>query len=424
MSTLLLLLSAMALAGDPPCYGLTAENSLEGEHFWIEWDDTGDEESSAAMLQAAEEARAFYIEQMGWPFTDQTILLRVQQAPSNGGVCQTAECDGEPVPVITLFARSTGEPGVGTTKHEVAHAAQYSYMGAYLDAVTSWPWWLEGCAVWMTTKAVDSPSTFSSDVDDYLEVPWLALHQDATAYLETDRVRTDHMYGTAVLAQYLEDTHGADAVKATWEYGQAHTGEVIEFRDALEAQGLDWEEFWHGYMAAITVVDVTHGDALSEGPYVEDKVTLLPDAGEPEEDTRPQGYGLSLVKFAKNAGEPDYEFEVEVEGDPTVPWLAVLVTTKGRSAGGNVRDVVPLEIGEDGRGVGTLSGYDGSVDAWLVVSPQSMERRGFDYTWSARFLPPDTGKKSASKGCGCSTGGPSTLGWLVLLGVAALRRRD
>ena len=423
MQSLILLLS-IAFAAEPPCYGTSGENVLEGEHFWIEWSDAlGDAESSAEMLQAAEEARAYYIDEMGWPFTDRSILLRVQQAPSNGGVCQTALCDGEPVPVITLFARATGEPGRGTAKHEVAHAAQYSYMGEYLDAVASWPWWLEGCAVWMTAKAMDNPPTWARDVAHYLKVPYIALHQDATAYLEVDRTRTDHMYGTAVLAQYLEDIHGAAAVQATWQYGAEHTGEAIEFRDAIEAQGIDFEAFWRGYMAAITVVDVTLADSLSAGPFVEHKVTLFPDAGEPSEETRPQGYGLSLVKFPKNAGNEDYELEVEFEGDPTVPWLAVLVTTKGKAHGGSVQEIVPLEVAADGTGVARISGYDGSVDAWLVVSPQSVERLGYDYTWSAGFVAADTaGGKGKAKGCGCSTGGASGL-WIGLLALVGLRRR-
>ncbi|MFT4625919.1 MAG: MYXO-CTERM domain-containing protein [Myxococcota bacterium] len=416
-----LLLAATAGAAEPPCYGFGADNRLEGEHFWIEWGEVGDEATSANMLQWAEEARQFYIDEMGYAFTDRTILLRIQSSPVNGGVCQTAECDdGDVVPVITLFAKATGEPGENTTKHEVAHAVQYAYMGAYLDAISSWPWWMEGSATWMATHAHGASSSWAGDVRNYLSQPWLALHQDLSAYLVDERGA--HMYGTALLAQHLEDNYGVDKVRETWEVGGPSSGETILFPDVIAAIGLDWPEFWRGFMASVTVVDSTHANALSEGPFIEQRVSGFPDSGAPDEETKPQGYGLSIVKFQKAAGDPESPLEVTFEGDPAVPWLAVLVTTKGKAVDGKVQDIVPLEVGADGTGSAVLTGYDGTVDGWLVVSPQTLSMDGHTYEWSADWVADDTGGGAGKGGCGCATGGAGA-GWLGVLGLFGMRRR-
>ncbi len=359
---------------------------------------------------------------MGYAFTDRTILIRVQQAPSGGGVAQTAACDnGDIVPVITLFTQREGEPGENTTKHEVAHAVQYAYMGAYLDGVASWPWWMEGSATWMAVHAHGNANYWASDVADYLEKPWLPLHQTAAAYIDTSR--TQHMYGTALLASFIEETHGIDTVRATWEAGGAHSGEQIWFPDILTELDIAWEPFWQEFMARVTVVDSPHAVYLSDGPYVEETADRVPASGEPLEDTRPHGYGLSLVKIRKQAAIDGYdELRVEFESDADVPWLAVVVTTKGRKAGGKIVDWKPLEVGSNGKGSATIDGFDGSADAWLVVSPQSQLDEGFAYTWSARIEVGDTGTGDGKKGCGCDgTGGIA--GWLVILAAGVLRRR-
>jgi len=393
-------------------------NFLDGEHFWIQWDeDVGTEESASEFLTYAEEARSFYIDELDWPFTDQSILMTVESTSFSGGLAQTLACGDNIVPSITLYATAVGKPGLITTKHEVAHAAQYAYMGDYLSSVNSWTWWMEGCASWMATHASDDASDWAVDVSAYLERPWLPLHQTVAAYIDDDRV--GHMYGTAVLAQFIEDNYGIDTVRQTWEVGAAYSGETIDFRDIITELGIDWEDFWRQYMATMTVVDVTHADTLASGLPAEREVTSFPASGNPAEHSRPRGLGLSGVHFGANAlGKGT--LTVTFEGDPAVEWYAQLVVVVGPSLQGEVVEILPIEL-VDGAGEIALE-VDGkhTEHMWLIASPQSVEDEGYDYAWSA-----DLPQKDEEKGgCGCSsTLVPVSSGTLLLLAPLWWRRR-
>lgn len=411
---------ALGAAGPPPCEPIQApERSLAGEHFWIEWDaPVGDPVVAQQTLDWAEAARQTYID-LGWPFTDRTILIRLTESDSgSGGLATTSTCpDGAIVPLLTLFAMSLGDPGRNITMHEVGHAAEYGYMGAYLDAVTSWPWWLEGTAVWLATKADGDLDEWADDAENYLATPHLGLHQTPFAYTNPEQSR--FLYGTGLIVQYLEDQAGPEAVRATWAYGGTVSGTPIWFPDAIAAAGLDWDVFWTGFMASVTVLDLPEANEFFEGPRLEQRVNSLPASGEPGPKTRPQGMGLGLIQFKRTTGAPGRDLVVSFDGDPAVPWMAVLVRTTGQAPGGEVLEVVPIEVGADGHGEAELVDFDGSADGWLVVSPQDATLEPRDYAWSAALneLPGE-----GPKGCGCAhgSGGP---GAGALLALALLRRR-
>ena len=409
---------AAALA--TPCAPIESANFLEGDHFWIEWDPAVcDTEAAQQILDWSEEARTIYMDELGYAFTDQTILIRVEDFGGVGGLATTVACpDGSLSPLLTLYAANIGDPGENTSKHEVVHAVQYAYMGSYIDGITSWPWWMEGCAMWTTTFADDNFLEWAGRAEDYLETPWIGLHQTPLAYSDPQRSR--FLYGTGLIAQFLSDADSPEAVRRTWEYGQTVTGTPIYFPDAIEAAGLEWEPFWTDFMAAVTVLDIPQSNYFSEAVFVEDKVGSLPAQGSPDEEREPQGMGLSVVHFRKVVGQPGRDLEVTFEGDPDVPWMAVLVRTRGKGPGGKVLDVVPVEVGADGKGQASLTEFDGTKEGWLVVSPQSLDLEPREFTWSAQLNELPT--EEEPKGCGCdSTGG---LGWAWLGALLLWRRRE
>ena len=417
-----MLLSSIALAAGPPCVPLSSEFHVEGEHFWVQWDaPVADEQEAQQVLAWAEEARATYKE-LGWEVTDETLLIRIQESPSNGGLCSTTECEGGVIsPVITLFSTAPGKTTENTTKHEVVHAFEYAYMGTYLDAITSWSWWVEGTATWLTTHADGDLLNWRLDARDYLENPWIGLHQPPTAY--SDPVLSDFLYGTAFIAQYLEDEHGMDAVRQTWEFGGEHTGTPLYFPDVIEGVGIPWEPFWQDYLASVSVLDTPYGGDFAAGAFIEKHVRELPAEGTPKKSRQPQGMGLSIIHFASAVGQADRSLEVSFEGDPSVPWIGVLVKTRRPGPGGKVKEIIPLSI-EEGQGSATLADFDGSREAYLVVSPQDISLEPRDFTWKAELGGgPEAPTSKGPGGCGCASAAPSLGGWALLLALMGLRRR-
>jgi len=416
------MLFSMALAADPPCTPISSEFYVEGEHFWVQWDEpVADVEEAQQVLEWAEVARSTYLD-LGWPITDETILIRIEESPAGGGLCTTTEGDrGVITPVITLFSTEPGKTSENTTMHEVVHAFEYAYMGTYLDAITSWPWWVEGTASWLTTHADGDLLTWRLDVRDYIDTPWVGLHQTPVAYSDPDAAA--FLYGTAFLAQYIEDEHGMEAVRKTWEYGSEHTGTPIYLPDAIEGAGIAWEPFWQDYLATLAVLDTPYGGDFASGTFIEKHVRDLPADGSPKNARQPQGMGVSIIHFAASVGLEGRSLDVSFSGDPEVTWMGVLVRTKGKGPGGRVKELVPLQIDDSGEGTASLAEFDGKREAYLVVSPQDMSLEPHDFTWTAELGGAPEVEKASESGCGCNTPG-RTVAWLpLLLSLGVLRSR-
>jgi len=415
-----LVLTAVAA---PPCTGLTSDTYVEGAHFWVQWDETvADEAEALQVLAWAEHARSVYTG-LGWPITDETIAIRIEASTSVRGQCSTAECDdGRIIPVITLYSDDFGRTYENMTSHEVVHAFEYYHTETFAKTITSWAWWTEGTATWLTTHADGDLEEWRRDSRDYFEYPWIGLHQTPLAYV--DPQLSDFLYGTAFIAQYIEDRHGVGKVLETWEYGAEYAGTPIYFPDAIEGVGLDWEDFWYDFMATAAVIDIPYGDDLATGTFIEKNVRQLPAGGSPKDARQPQGLGLSIVHFKSDLGEEGMDLVVSFEGDPSVEWLGLLMVADQMGPGSSVRDVVRMEISE-GVGVASLPDFDGSAEAFLVVSPMEMSLDPHDYAWSAELSSgSDVGRKNGEdRGCGCdSTGG--TLGWMALLVAMSASRRQ
>lgn len=433
ISLLALLASSPAFALDEPCYGFAYPDTerLEGDHFWVEWElNVGTLADAEERLLAAEEARQAYID-LGWDFVDDPITLRILTSDIGGsyGRAETIDCTDHASPVVFLFTDNNFIPGRSTTMHEVAHTVQYAYMGAYLDSVTSWIWWMEGSASWLTSQADGNPTGFTGDARDYVQWSHLALHHRVSAFLIPEQ--SDHMYGTSMLTHFIQQYYGgSDAVRSTWEYGATVTGDVIYFPDAINGAGMDFEELWPHYMARMATMDMEFGNVIGLAPRA-GSAQAYPADGDSPEDKQVEGLGLSFVEF--DAGfEEEMALQISFDGDPAVDWYVVLATSEASAAGSPILQYVTLDVDDSGRAEGWISDYQ-RIQGHLIVSPKTIENTGYDYSWSAGLIE-DPGpmadvvtlseRQFEATGCGCASplGGHYAWSWLVV-GLVAMRRR-
>lgn len=453
---------ALFLAMIPePCYGLEGQAQVEGEHVWVEYDDDVSEMTAQRVTNASDAGWEHYVDVFGWPEPPGPIAVKIDLFPDDAaGQCITEMCGDEHVPRCLVFrpAVSAGTADV-TAVHEVGHAFQYGLMGNYLDSLESWAWWMEGTAEYMTHTLMPNQGTWFS-IDEYIENPHWMLHHGFSEFVVG--TRSTHMYGTAIVAFFMDEYYGGPTtVRETWDWGAAHSGTPIFFPDAINGIGIDFAEFWPHYLARLSVLDLEIGPNLDRIPS-HTVISELPGSGAPPPDVRPEGLGVGIVRFGADLGAPDMDLLVEVTADAAVPWHGVLARVDGVEPGSSVID---YEVGEFIDGVATLrlEGFDGSNDAFLVVSPESMERTPFDYQLAAELVPSEVEGGSSSSGgeettdigtttevgssssgqpdetdtdgdapaadgnsgCGCTAGSPgpaATAGLLLVLGLVTRRR--
>ena len=374
------------LCSRAPCYGHQEANRLEGDHFWVEWPDgVGDAVEAERVLAAAEHARAVYTEELGWAFTDEPIVLTFT-ATSYGtaGMALTEDCDTGPVPIITLFvSEEKGVPDDALVAHEVVHAAEYAYTGSYQAGLQNWLRWMEGTASYLSVDASDDWDGWASDAHGYLNHPWLSLHHNASAFLVPEW--SDHMYGTSLLAQVIDENFGGpDIIRGTWEYASAQEGTIF-FPDAIDAVGLDFADVRARFMAVAATGDLAEGSRLPR--QLRGSVAFdLPAKGEPSEVRRPEGLGLSSVHFPAALGRRNRALEITFDGSPEAPWHVALVRSSSGAPGAVLYDYVPLQSDADGHAEGWIQDFGSAQEAWLVASPHSDTTTGLPFSWTARLI--------------------------------------
>ncbi len=422
----------VAVAAEEPCTGHVFDERVDSEHFWVEWEgDTITEAQGTGIATYAERARGVFVDELGWPLTDEAIVYAVRDAEGSGigGLAQTESCDGVSVPQIELYMGEYSETrALNIAAHELGHAAQYGYMGDYLDSVQSWLWWMEGTATWLASEVDGDPYSWAWDVEQYLSHPYIGLHQGLSAFLYPER--SNHMYGTAVIASYLAEHHGgAGIIRDTWAFGGPLTGEEIDFRDALVAVGLDFEAVWAEWAARMPTVDLAWGYAVEHGVVALESVGSLPASGAPAYELEPQGLGFNAVHFEAGVGGRDQALSVVFEGDPEVPWTVVLVRVLDTAPGTPVLEYVPLAVDGQGRAEGWLSALHRGAAAFLVVSPHAIDLAPHAWSWSAESID-DPGPMDATvvlseepEGCGCAAGSRPVGTVPALLVLLLLRRR-
>lgn len=364
--------SAVAFGADEPCYGHSFDNRVSTDQFWVEWDGTLIDEAKATVIAEAAEHAADTYRDLGWQFTTEPVVIAVTaQGSGTSGLTRTSDCGSNPVPRIDLFlGEYDASSAVDVTSHEVAHVAEYAYMRAYNDSVDSWLWWMESTATWLTPHADGLWTGWGDNANPYLEHPERGLHHGLEGFLDEDI--SAHMYASTYVTATLAEYAGDDAVRATWEYGAAHTGTPIFFPDAVNGASVDFDAYWAWHLASLPTRDIERAPYVTD-TAIADTAGALPDDGA----GAPEGLGIEVVRFPSTLGDKKTQLDVVFDGDPTVPWHVVLVRTTGDA----VIDYVPLTV-VDGHAEGHISGFT-RVDGWLVVSPEVMDLTPRAYTWSA-----------------------------------------
>lgn len=446
--------AALVLAIPEPCYGLDGPASIEGLHVWVEYPNGVSEAQAMRVLEAADAAWEIYAQELGWAEPPEPIAVQIDPLNDTAsGQCITTDCDGVAVPLCRVFGPAfDADHEEQTTAHEIGHAFQYALMGSYLDSLTSWAWWMEGSASWIESYYEPHPRVWGR-VDDYVANPQWTLHNDFADLFAGNR--GGHMYGTVVLAFFLDQYYGGpDTVRATWEWGAEHSGEKIFFRDAIEGIGLSFAEVWPHYLATIAVLDLEGAENVAQIPG-HTVLSALPASGAAPEASRPEGLGFALVHVPAELGMPGMDLRVQVDGDASVPWHAVLARTDGVVPGSAVLDYVVAQWDDAGHGELLLPAFDGSAEVFLAVSPEALESTPFGYSITAELVPSSadssttddptttgTGTSTASDennenetgtnaaegndGSGCTCRSTGTPGWgvlLLLLAAPKKRRR-
>ncbi len=446
-------LLTLGMIGEP-CYGLEGQAQAEGRHLWVEYDDDLSPGRAEGVLEAADDAWEYYVDVFGWPAPPEPMAMRADLTSDMAfGQCISLECDGVHVPRCHVFGPSfaAGRQD-NTAAHEIGHAFQYGLMGNYIDSLASWAWWMEGTAEYMSYTIEEDPGTWSA-ISVYLGNPQWMLHNEFAEFVSGNR--TGHMYGTAILGFFIDEYYGGPhTVRQTWEWGAARSGERIFFPDAIEGVGIDFDEFWDHYLARLTVLDLEVGPNLQQIP-AHTVMSALPGSGAPPPATRPEGLGIGIIRVPADLGSAGMDLRITLDVDPSVEWHAVLVRADGTAPGSAVIEYVRAEFSDDGSAIVELANFDGAHEAFLAVSPESIERIPFDYEVQAELVPgqgsedptdtegsgsgttspaDDSGSGSdtdaaasapdGASGCGCTSSpqpGPVTLLWPLLLG--AIRRR-
>ncbi|MBK8715776.1 MAG: hypothetical protein IPN32_13660 [Deltaproteobacteria bacterium] len=324
------------------------------------------------------------------------------------GQCVTVACEDDDVPLCSIFGPAFDDnEHAQTSAHEMGHAFQYALMGSYLDSLASWAWWMEGTASWIENFYAEDPRVWSR-VGQYVANPQWGLHSDFSDLFAG--VRGDHMYGTAVLAYFLEQEYGGpDTVRATWEWGAEHSGEKIFFRDAIEGIGLSFDEVWPHYLATLSVLDLEGGENVEAIPG-HMVINALPGEGAPPAASLPEGLGFGVVHLPATLGMAGMDLRVELDAEAAVPWHAVLARTDGVTPGSAVLDYAVATWDDAGHGEVVLTGFDGSADAFLVVSPESIEKHPFGYSLRAELVPAGAADGSTSSDASTTDGGATATG--------------
>lgn len=410
-------------AGAEPCYGWSQPNQLDGTHLSVEWDDLLSQQEAMDQLAVAERAWARYAD---WGFVppvgSPSVTFR-RDPLSRAGFTDTTTCAGQEHARMFVYEEAV-RVGITSevTAHELFHAVQYAYQpsNGYLGNYVIWPWWSEGTATWATLRAEEfGPELGSADINRYLGLGHLALHQ--TALAQVDPARVGHLYGTALLAVHLEDVAGPDAIPATFEAVVGQAGTAAWFPDVIESMELDWNDLWHRYLARLPTLDVPLDPTLLDRPPVASRPRSIPSSYDTTRSKSPpvESLGWAIHRFDAAIGAPGQVLEVVFSGEPGPRWHAVLVRTAGPQLGSAAQEWVAVETDAAGSGVGRIA-FEGDGPVYLVVSPELRDAKGgFPYTWSADFA----GDEVPVDQNGCAHGAGITP-WLVLLAGLYRRRRS
>ncbi len=428
------------------CWASEFPNTLESDHFHLEWEDGAFSESMAQnFLDSLEESWSTEIDELGWkaPTSTDTYKLMVfvpDESRYAGAYTTVDNCEGSWMPYIVAYSGSFSYGSWYKTmaSHEFNHASQFAYGFAHEF------WWWEATATYAEEYVYPSYNDWSDMVSYYASIPYIGMN--ASAGNSNNSELFYHTYAMAIWAFYL-DQHvgGHDLVRGTWEYSEGEHGQynlwMPDVIDGIELDGqtFDFDEVYEGFLAAAAVMDFDERNGYRT-PNRVDTVRELPATGVEDDTDPPQSLGQAFIKFDGDLAEDGMELKVSFQGDPAADgWYAVLV--RGDTS---VEEMVPIPLDENYAGEATIP-FEGGADLHLVVSPVLEDAQGYNYSWTRadeftysweaevfdpNAVPEDTGVAPPSAGdgepkaCGCATGGGAAgLAWLAGLAALAVRRR-
>jgi MYXO-CTERM domain-containing protein len=454
-------LAAMGAGGPPPpgsCWGDQKDNTIETEHFSVQWDDGTVSESDAEdFAESLEYSYGVEIDELEWREPEglptYKILAMIENMGGGGGAYTTVDyCGGQTLPYIVASSGSFSAGSWYKTMacHELHHAIQFGY--GYSHEF----WYWEASATWVEDLVYPDLNDWMNAIYVYSLVPYMGMNASRTGG-GGDEYLFYHTYAMGIWGMFL-DQHvgGNELVRDTWEVSRTTSCQYcLWMPDAVDRTGEDFYELYTQFIANNAVMD--YRDRLwMQTPTLSDQVSTLPSSGESDYQDRPQSLGQNFIRFDASLGGSGKALEVTFDGENTPDlWVAILMRGEDE-----VEEIVEFELNENMWGVATID-FPGDSDVHLIVSPVDEDAQGysydwnsaddFDYEWSAQLVdstteedPDDTsegdddpgpvadgdeggeviGRKGS--GCACAASGTGQAGWLALiLGlVPVLRRRS
>lgn len=421
-------------AGTDTCFGQQAPNRILTEWFSIEYENGVSESRAQTFAEHMEEGLDSLVNEWGYDLVRQQdsykVLVYISSSSGGGAYTTAANCSqgGGWMPYIVTYQNVLdGDWSRSMAPHEYNHAQQFSYGFGHKF------WYWEASATYIKELVHPNSNWWAQYVQGgYTEQPQIGMENSS----QEDQAIFLHMYGMAVWNFYLDEhVGGPELVRETWEYARTNGNQYdLDMDEVIEDLGYDWDEVYTGFMAVNTVFEYEDQQWFGDIATV-DSVRNLPANGG---NAAPEKWGQDYITIdLDDAGGQDLQVTFYGQDDD---WYVLLVGAMSSY----VNDVVQVELGADGIGSAVLTQTGTHSQAFLVVSPKRDGAPSYD--WDLEFVDPvveddpadDTGESgrpgegetevsggslAAAGGCGCA-GGPLAPGAaVVLMGLAAMRRR-
>jgi hypothetical protein len=376
-------------APDKLLYGSRMDNHVDSANFTVAWVD-GDgtqavAEQASVALEAAWQA---LVSEQGWPqpVSSDRYMLWVLLEPELAGTGLTTEYtstdfpDGYPVIYLNPDYAYHSDFFESLATHEFSHALQFGLRDWSGEATDSWYW--EASAEWMAELARPELNVYAWSVYYYSTQPWFRF----------DAMENQHQYGMAVLNAAIEEQLTGDGgVLSVWELSAERTGQswlpILE--EHLEISATD---LWGGMTGAM-------GNALLRESVYYEPVLI-------------DGYVTDGFEGEVAMLGTDY-FEVQeaatVSVEAVVDGQVVLIS--GPDGWG---DSLQLSAGDV---VGVIGASEPTARYRLLLGPpQGGQDTGFPTDSDPLADNPGGGLGDDGGGCGCGAAGGTAL-WLGWLGL-------
>ncbi len=175
-------------------------------------------------------------------------------------------------PVFLLLDHNLSDKNIkGTLAHEFMHASQWAYPVAGIKLAYSYPWLKEATAQW----AIDY--VYPTLVDNFEQKKVQAYMDRPDAPLNTQTLRSGHVYGSYLFFQFLAKTLTPSVIKDIWEKTVQQSDELLAVDTTISG---GFTEQWPKFAKLLWNQDPVNGtsfenwDALTKIPELYADFTL------------------------------------------------------------------------------------------------------------------------------------------------------